>query len=553
MRLKHPSKILLLFILSWALFIVYYLEYPLAFSLPADYDSWGNLGMFKLLESWLVSLFSDTSPFNFLYPEKEAWKAYGADFGSGIFFVIFRMFGASDLWSFWLAFTFVLALNVVALTHLFRSLGINSMLAIGGSVLFCLSAFTTGNADHLNILVLAPFVLSLSFFIRFLNNGGGRTLIICLLLCALQLYLSPYAFLLNTLSLTCLAAGAHRNFAEKARLHFRPLLAGILILIAAMLPFFVMYVFSAGTANWINLVNRENIAYWSLNPGLISWLPYKGLYGLVRDIPVQPFFELHHYHIGFTIWILAALGLYKCDLKNKRGLLIMALAGLVFAFGPRINLGGGSSVPNVILPLYEVFHLYDFIRVPLRFFFMVQLVLFVFAMYYLQKTMGSMRFRRSILFASLMALLFILENLDLNREPAAADMVFASKQALTEASQQGAIEPDMIVLHLPSDCDPNNIFGMRREYKYIYFASAYGSHTLNGATAFASPRRYELDEALNSDDLNSVSEWIIEEGVDRIVLHDDLILDDYEAKLLQHIRSTFKSIWSSKHVEVLSE
>ena len=540
-------------LLSWLVFFLINLNYPLHGQLSGDYDAWGNLAMFKMLENWVAGIFSsEVTSYSFMYPEIGAWKGYGADFGSGVFFVFFRFLGFQDLWSYWLGFTLILAINFTALVYFFETLNFRWLLAVSGAIIFSLSGFTTGNYDHINIITLFPFLFSIACFLRFKESNGIHYLYWSGMLLSLQLYLSPYAFLLTNLSLFALLLGnlSKVRQAFRGRLIHLSVLLGILII--CMVPFFSIYVFSDLMKDWINPINADNIYFWSMNPGMISWLPYTGFYSFFQgSMDHMPFISLHQYHIGFTILGFSIMGLYHFGRKQS-GILLMLIFGVIFALGPTIHLSSALSFPNITRPLYDLFDLYDFIRIPLRFFFMVQLALIVFALTYI-RMIGERDLKKAnfLLFAFLLC--FIAENHSFFKAGKFNYDIFAKHHEMTAARNGGVFEPGMVALHLPTNqANVELRYGMRREYQYMYLQSAHHANICNGATAFIPDSRFDLDIAVYDPDKSNLMSLIRNLNIERLIIHRDMLICDEEVTSILWAENNLELIWSSDDIEVFS-
>lgn len=521
------KQFLLIFTGTLAVFLLYFLPYPLHGSLTGDLDTIANLAMYKQLQLHLTSWFTGQPTGSVCYPVEQVNLFFGADYHAGILHLLFNMPGMSDLWANWLFLSVIFALNATTFFLLLNHYTGNTGTALVSSLIFCFSHFILANLENPNILLMAGMFLSLYAYEKYQASGCTRHkfLYTATFLAGIQIYFAPVIFLYHAVvwSIVIISGKPWPSIRKKSWLY----LTQIVIYLLIVSPYLYFYVFSPALDNTYNLIEEGRyFSILSLQPRDLLRVMDHHLY--LDSIPVteNPFInKIRSAYLGIAFYGLAALGAVVSS--QRLTWIIVWLSGIVLAIGPWLVLGPENAVPSLMYPFYEFFGFDGILRIPVRAFFIALIAMTVLLAYGLDFLQS--RFRRFPVWL-LLAVLVFLENIPMKKTLYDHDSILHPDLEFVELMAEGN---DEVLLSLPLTYFTYN--GDRREYIHMYWQSFHRQHLVNGMLAFIPLDRKQDMEQLHEFNRNNLEGIIRKYGITKVAYHKDLIVQDDPKGLLDSL------------------
>src|SRR5690606_3215193 len=275
-----------------------------------NFDTWGNIAMFKDLLASIEHIFSNESKGSVLYPVTNAWGLYGLDFFSGIIWIFFYKIGFSEIWSYWLYISVLLAFNSFGLFVFSKNfLSSNSNRWIAG-LLFSLHHIVYLNIDNPNVLSYIFFFLSLHFILIYFKSNDKYHLILMALFASFQIYASPVVFIFLFFAVIVVLFFKYGLGIVFQLQQF--ILAAILVLLLIS-PYLYYYIFNDSGVNafsFLELDKTNMYRYLSLKPeDLFRFFPHHLIYGKPSFLD-YPFVTLKHIFPGFLLFGFFFIGIF---------------------------------------------------------------------------------------------------------------------------------------------------------------------------------------------------------------------------------------------------
>lgn len=499
-----------IFFLYSIICLFYFLQYPIAGSLTGDLDSIANLAMFKHLKIFIDSFFNGEAILNFCFPSKHIWFLYGADFGSGIIHIFFNYIGFNDLWANYLYISTLFTLNCFTLflliNHLIDS---KKWIAFLSAFIFCFSHFTLANLENPNVLIFFPSFSSLIFLLKFKLSASKKDIIISILIGGMLIYLSPTNFVMHIVLWTIFFFGLGLDSAlfSKLKLFF---FAAVLYFIL-VIPYVWFFIFKIYNIDVYNLISNENLAFGTsmhLN-NLFNALPEHIYNNNSLDIGYTWLSKIKSAYLGvaFYFTLFYSFLLLRKDVYIKTLIII----GLIIAIGPYFVINFKIISPSFMYPFFEYLHFDNYIRVPIRYFF---ISIFA-ATILIAKLFNHLYSNGKGAWVIMLFCLIIIENVPLKMEK------YSERQEIVLNPPTSTFE--LIknkdtwnsILFLPSSLF--NYEGDRQEYIYMYWQTLFKKNIVNGNLAMIPKERMILKELIDSFDKKNLNLILNNYPIDAIV------------------------------------
>lgn len=487
--------------------LLFFLQFPLNNSLTGNVDTIANLAMFKHLKMQIDCFFGfrDFVP-DFLYPVKNAWLLFGADFGSGIIHVFFNYLGFNDLWANYLYISLLFSLNSFSLFILL------SYITNGGyvvtlilSLLFSFSHFTLANLENPNVLVFFPSFFSILYVLKFIKTSQSKFLLLSILLSGIQIYLSPTNFLMHLIIIIAILLLYQSKLAVIERIKF-----------IAIYLFFLTFLVSPYV--WVYIINYPGVAIERVN---IIHVLSLNLDDFFRVLPGHLYLEsntdelnqwtlkIKSAFLGFVFFALLIISLFK--VKRNTIWKILFFIGIFISIGPIIYLNNKPIVPNITYPLFSLIDIGRYITVPSRYFF-ISILSGVVLIGIFINTIKSASYRKFIVVILLFSLL---ENVPLKMEK------------YTNEFSQNILPDEELVKILENSPHENILFysnfddklsEIRQEYIYMYWQYYINKNIFNGHIAVLTEDVLRLNNITRNLTYNNLNILIKEYNLSALVV-----------------------------------
>ncbi len=367
---------LAVFILYTVFFGALFLQFPLKNSLPGNCDSWLLISLSNQYLLKIDELVTGERYGRAMYPI-ENLHAYGESTpGCCAMFLLLKLFGLSDLWTYYLYLTAIFALTAFAV-YRFATL---FMPGRAGPI-FAGFAFTCSNMAfaHIDDSIIYFYALPLTaayLLVRHLRERRGRYLWAAAAVGGLEVYFSLYVFIYQTLLLAAILL--YQRLKKEPLPSLREAAAALALYGGLAIPYFLFYLF---VVTRLHVIDPFGLLYTarmtSLMPfDFIAALPENPIYGGLVDLPQNWGFVRHRNLIGLLVTALGVYGLLRWN-RDRRLFLLIAAFGFVFALGPNLMYHPQAEFlpPAPLYPFYTWIPVLSYMRVTNRAYFLVLLAL----------------------------------------------------------------------------------------------------------------------------------------------------------------------------------
>jgi hypothetical protein len=541
-----------------AFFLALFAQYPLQGAVPGNCDTLLVISLSNTYITKAAELLGLGAAGHAMYPVENI-LAYGESApASALLFILPKLLlGLNDVYAYYVFITLVFTLTALG-TFIFAGLFMTSTGArlFAGFSAACSNMMFSHIDDQVLFLYFIPLV-TITVMVRAVEHSRPRWMLWGAALGGLQVYFSLYVFLFQTALLAGLWAYYHLRVAGIQKLGATAKAALCYALVAA--PFFIFYILVSTRFNVVSVWDPEVIIRaLSLNPSdVLKAVPGNLLYG--RD-HLQHWSALRHQNlIGFAV-LAAALFAFCLRGRHRPMLGFMALAGVVLALGPDVAEGATALAPAPLHYFYQWIPALDYLRVPVRAYFLVVIAVSVLAGVTLQFLLGKSP--KSGASALLLVLFFgvqIVENVPFPLRPV---KLGPHLEAPAEYMAFFADKHDKLILDLPTGLglrydnfkhsvfhDPaafiyrepgqpqlsaldermvsvsdRDIYHYNRDLLYMNWQTQHKQNIVGGANGYFPVSRLIFERwALDLPDERALL-WLREQGVDYIAYHQEMVL-----------------------------
>lgn len=477
------------------LFGIWFIRYPILNSLPADIDSWFYVGAFRYYFEYLQALIAGTDIGISYYPHPYPYLNGEPGFGIFPIWMLFRLTGLNDLWTYSLCIAAIFWLNAWAffqLGHvLFPKSGSVSRFTAG--FFFAFNSFTLANLDNPNTVCLGPALLAIRAYVQWIEHNTIRRLYAFLILSLWQLLASAYSFLYEGLFIITYSITYLPLFIRRIRS------SPVISLSTGFLLF-------AGTTSYLALqfiLSDKSAAYnYSNNAQAVQFISFHPL-DFVRTLPGSLWYhsEIFYFWIlqykslfsGFIFTALTSYALFRSYFQRPE-LLLTSFFAAVIGSGIYTEWNG----QRIMLPLgwlFETFDLYSFYRAPFRIWFLIQACAILASIPVLEFAFRQCEHKKWPFI--LLSVLMIAEFTPIPPPTWPSSKVFADADSLQKSYRN---QSQGVFLFLPCGELVNGQSPLinRADYIYMYFQACIHKNVVNGYDSFFPPERMELNEALRA-------------------------------------------------------
>lgn len=487
--------------------LLFFLQFPLNNSLTGNVDTIANLAMFKHLKMQIDCFFGlrEFVP-DFLYPVKNAWMLFGADFGSGLIHVFFNYLGFDDMWANYLYISLLFSLNSFTL-FLLLSYIINGgyVVTLFLSLLFSFSHFTLANLENPNVLVFFPSFLSILYVLKFIKTSKTKYLYISILISGIQIYLSPTNFLMHVIIIISLL------FFYQSKLNVIDRIKNCFIYL-----FFLTFLVSPYV--WFYIINYPGV---DIERVSIIHLLSLNLDDFFRVLPGHLYLEsntdelnqwtlkIKSAFLGFVFFALLLVSLFR--VKKNIVWKILFFIGIFISIGPIIYLNNKPIIPNITYPLFSLIDIGRYITVPSRYFF-ISIFSGVVLIGVFISTIKSSSYRKIV---TILLLLSLVENVPFKMEK------YSNEFSLNILPDKELVEilkksPHENILFY-SNFD-NQLSEIRQEYIYMYWQYYINKNIFNGHIAVLTEDVLRLNNITRNLTYNNLNILIKEYNLNALVV-----------------------------------
>ncbi|MCB9234553.1 MAG: glycosyltransferase family 39 protein [Bacteroidia bacterium] len=517
----------------FAFFFLIFLQYPLSGALTGNTDTWYNLSIFNDYGNRILAFLTGTELGNAIYPETSNQIFAEPYLGEALTFLVWKIFGISDLWAYFLFIVTTYALNGLGAFLLIRRFVNGFWPAVAGGFAFAASTFAFSQVELLNGIGWSTALFCLYFFHRFVQEKRNVWLFWSMFFGGIQIYSSAYVFVYQCILLVLMVLTERKIFLQDRQMIIKTGL-GIVSMALWIFPFAWFYVLhSQISTSWNPFADDPTlIENFNLKPSdLIRSFDHNLIYPQIKHIEYGTVMRNHNYaNLGLVIWALAVLGFWKYK-KVRWFWGITILIGFLFAFGPSLQVGE-LKFPLPLKLLYEHTSLIDFLRIPARAFSLVVLGLALFAALGLENLIKKWN-KTALILPLAFILIFTVENVPWKFYKIDALRFIEAPSYYQETLSQ--LPRSTVVANLPSGLFTDNqgyVEGLSvfsREYIYAHWQTKYKCNTLNGSCGYFPKSRLRNNDwmkAINQGE--NLQELLKTNGVQIVAWHEKLVLSDWE-------------------------
>lgn len=514
-------------------YLVLFAQFPLKNSIPGNCDTWAAIALSNTYLNEIVEILSGEDIGNSMYPVKNVFSYGEASPGCGLLFLIFRLLGFNDIYSYYFYISFIFALTAFGGFLLAKFYTKSIFPSFFAGFAFSCTNFMFANIDDSIVVFYFLPALSILYLKKYFRYSKPSHLFLSSFFGGAQAYFSGYVFLFQTIIIITLIFLYWKEFLKPKKIRF-------------CLSYFVIYFF---------LASPLVIFYFSSYYGLVFENPHGGLtttnelcsLGFANYFQVLPdnliyqfnntrFDGLDHWvvirksaFIGFLVVFLAGISFMKIS-KSKIELVIIALLGLILCNARTINLSG-LEILSPLGVLYLVVPILTYIRIPLRahiIFILAISILSAFGMKHLiPKTKMKGMKRIGLIFV--FCLVHFLENVPV---PLISYNIEKFAEIPVEYKQIFADSENKIILELPSRVGKivgqtqDDLFQYNREFIYMNWQTQHKQNILNGANGYIPEERLQMQKFIDQLPASNALAALRAIGLDCIVFHKDMVLND---------------------------
>jgi hypothetical protein len=609
---KHPLRQLALVFLAYeAFYLALFFQFPYQDALP------GNVLLAIALPNTylakIAAFFGFGSAGTAMFPVSNA-LAYGeAAPGMSAIYVFFRLLGCNDVFSSYFYNSFVFASTALG-TYVFAGLFLRSRAArfFAGFAFTCSNMMFAHIDDSPFIFYLFP-LLSLTLLVTYFRgydttDAKSRWLLLAAVLGGVQAWFSVYIYVFQTILLGIIGLYYLYKYRERQGWSSFGLISlAILFYGLAAGPVLLFYDLNQHALNIAKPFHTDVL------PTLLSWsfhdlfqaLPENLLYGRPQSMNLTWDLLKHENLIGILVTVAGVFALWRRG-EHRLVLGTTALVGFVFALGPMIMAGAPTTqmvpaeqfyksflssgiAPAPLYPIYKLFPMAAFLRVPVRAYFLVLLALSVLSAVTLDALVGRCsRARTGMLIVGLFFAVHMIENVPfpMRAYPLGPLLKLPDEYAEFVKGKTGAV-----ILDLPSRLDmaylnwnyelfrePRDfvsfdpsapvlevldrgttalsyrlLFNYNREAVYMNWQTQHKQNIIGGVNGYFPVSRLIYDRWLEDLPRDSTIEWLRQQGVDFIAYHPNMLLPGETDYLPQLAESPLlRRVYSGKQITVFA-
>ena len=472
-------------------FLLLFVQFPLADSLPGKTDTWYHLAIFNdygnIIESWFTG-----EPLGNAYYPMEHLQYYGEPTpANGLMFLVIKQFIRNDIWTFYVFISLLYALCAWGAFYLTTIYIKDVKLALISGLIFAGSNFAFGQLDHCNTMSFYSALFSIYFYKRFFETHSPLGFLYTVLLGGFTIYLSGYVFLFQSVILGIISVFEWKKVVFDPKIR-RSILLFFPLYLILIYPYANQYIFNSPTKDTFNPTVFYNVAGMaSLDlSDLTRVLPSNLLYSEGEYFEYPLLYAIRSGFLGWGVYFFAFLGLFSA-FKGKKELAVIFIAGLFVALGPYITIAGRQ----IDLPLkyfFDHFGLGGFLRTPVRAWLIAVIPIAIFAVKGLEVVYKRLRLNPFIplLFVSL----FVLENVPFPFLKYDSKIWMVPPGGYLKYLE--SIE-NQVIIELPSSLfsegksDQIGLNENAREHIYCYYQTMHKHDVLNGSGGFYPKERLD--------------------------------------------------------------
>lgn len=503
---------------------LFYLVYPLNSSLPGDFDTWGNLAMFKEMMLAIDAPFTGAEYGDFSVLNDNSWVNYGLDFFTGVIWVFFFKLGLNEIWAYWAYLTVLLALNSLGFFVFSKHFVKSYWLRWFFGLLFSLHFFVYLTIDNPNILSYFFFFLSLDRLFVFFETKRVKTFYSYSLFAAIQIYCSPVVFVF--LFFTSLFFFLYSFKKEKISLYIKAS-PGLLLLLLLIAPY--IYIYFIGL-NGLGQYDTLSYDHWFAYNNVLAlkfddiFRFYPGHLFYFGDEEILPrFMELKYLFPGLAIFGMFVVSLFY---SQRRLLHVYLLFVFLLGCGEYLYLSESYELKSPFYFVYHTLGLSNVLRNPSRFSMLVLMAYLLIAAQLIERArkMNRLQFN-NWKFIVLASFIFF--------ESLAYSKTLYKDSPFLALSKPQLFYPGMFTQGERLLSVPTGSLGIKdaREMFYMYQRSFQQIDIINGTQAVQN-QRIDVSQQLVDTDFCS---FAFHEKISTVILYCDLVYDEKDQAQLRAV------------------
>jgi hypothetical protein len=470
-----PIMVYLLF------FSCFFVQLPLAGSLPQNIDTWYHLAIFSDMRQEVISLLTGTVNAHAFHPFKHQFSLGEQSIASALLYNLFFSIVNNAIWSFYLLITTIYTLNAFSVYEYISFLQNDKRIGLILGFCFAGSNYLLALIDNVNTIAIFPVVMAVYYFHNYLNNSQNRQFLLkSSFFVILSLYFSIYAFVFTGLILSVYLLSNYKENYKKGLAKSTFIILAIVLI--GIIPYFISIreVFSV-SSSYIPLESKITgiIAHSIELKDFLRVLPENSFISPLKDISNPWRYNNKSIYVGFSILILGIIGLkYISKHLRNQWLIIMGIS-FIICFGPVIML---SSLP-IKTPLYFLYHYFPFslfLRNVARFYIVVLIGLIILSSFALKQV-------KNPIWLWLFLALFLFENLPKSLQKFNSEKYISPPTGLVHFFKDKAKVSNLVMLPsaVITDSGLNNVLNYHnREYIYWYWKTLFNQNIANGLSGY---------------------------------------------------------------------
>jgi hypothetical protein len=472
------NRVLLLYLLFFSCF---FLQLPLAGSLPQNIDSWFNLAIFNDMRLEVISLFTDQMNANAFHPFKHQFSLGEQTIAASFIYNLYITFLPSAVWSFYLLIVTIYSLNAFAVYKYIVYLQNDERIALILGLCFATSNYLMALIDNVNTVAIFPLIFAICYFHLYLDQSRQiRNLTKSAFFLILSIYFSIYTFLFTLIVCFAYFLAYYKQFPKQDLIRSFWIFTSIVLV--GITPYFIAIheVFFISTSYIPFQGKIFGIVEHSIQiKDFLRALPENIIIPPMTDISNPWRYNTKSIYVGFSIFVLGILGLNQTSKRLRNLWLIIMTLSFIISLGPVIVLGN-STLKTPLYYLYKYFPLSFFLRNVARFYTLVFMGLIIFSSFALKQIKNPLWLWFFLAF-------FLFENLPIKLQKFSSKKYISPPVGLVDFFQNKMDISNIMLLpsSLTEESGLNNVLNYHnREYIYWNWKTKINQNIVNGLSGY---------------------------------------------------------------------
>jgi hypothetical protein len=542
------SLFLYAFLIYAFFYLLLFVQFPLNNSIAGSLDTWMAVALSNYIPGFFSSIFTGTHFTTSMFPTDNVLQWGESATGCLMLLNFYKLFGCSDITSWYFYIVTIFALNGSAVFLLSYYYNKNFLAAIIAGFFFTCSNFVFVNIDDAHILFYFLPILSVYFLLNYKDSQKTIFMYFATILISIQIYVALYVFAFGSLICAIILIYSFNNFKNIDRRKILLLVKCFIIYLLIIAPFILFYLHTSMRPDFYN------------HPWIKGSMATLNVAKLFQVMPNNLLYNSshHEYELMWTYWpvrgaafigsLFMVTSLF-CVIKYFRQQSIWILvicAGIIC-----------SSV--VYEYLCNIFPLLLVLRAPYRAYVIVILAFSVIASIGIGDFLKKFSFKKQLIITVVILSIHFTENIPnpfplVNIDNARTELLayknitvgdgFSSSNLIpndTLLSAINKIDKNSVILCLPS----SRIFGegparwlsYSREMLYMNHQTYFKRNIFNGVNGYFPKSRLLIQKNIDELPKDDALGQLINSGMTHLLFYKNMVLIK-EENILDSLRQT---------------